>query len=139
MTVNDYLTWAEKERNRKISSGYYAGTPTPLFVKDSYEYGPDAWGFNPDNWNGGDILRRWFVDVWKPDILLADYIIRYYRVDNQTTIYILGKNEWFEISWYKNRGRTESIKRNGQYIDLDDYIRLCNYLGIVLKEGSKYV
>lgn len=135
MTVNDYLAWAEKERNRMVTGGHYASAPEPLFIKDTFEPGyPEYWEFNPDNWNGGDILRRWIVNSWEPSIRLADYAVMYYWIDDYTTVYFLGKNEWFEIRWYKNRGRTESIRYNGRYIDLDDYIRLCNYLGLILED-----
>jgi len=131
MTVKDYLTWYEKEKERMIASGHYGSKPRPLFLKeldDPEEY----WVFNRDNWNGGDILRRWFYRYWSPDITLADYIIKYYWIDDQTTIYILGENEWYEISWYKDRGKTEKIERNGHSIELGEYINLCNYLGIKL-------
>lgn len=135
MTVNEYIAWSEKYRSRLIESGYFRSKPEPLFIRDHFDdYYPAYLEFNPDNWNGGDILRKWLVEVWTPDLQLKDYQIKYYWVDDQTTIYILGENEWFEISWYKNRGRTESIKLNGRYIDLDDYVRLCTYIGITLED-----
>lgn len=133
MTIKDYLTWAEKLKERMIASGHYGSEPTPLFLKETDDP-EEYWVFNRDNWNGGDILRKWFYNDWNQKIHFHDYIIKYYWIDDQTTIYILGENEWYEISWYKNRGRTEEIKRNGHDIELGEYIDLCNYLGIVLED-----
>lgn len=132
MTVHDYLKWAAANRVKLIASGNFSSDPEPLFSANTCD--PDYWEFNPGNWNGGDILRRWLVDVWTPDTCFADYLIKYYWDSDQTTIYILGENEWFEISWYKNRGCTERIKRNGYDVELGEYIRLCNCLGITLND-----
>lgn len=134
ITIKDYMDWYAKKKEEMIASGHYASEPTFLFSKEYAEDSDDWYMFNPHNWNGGDILRRWFVKYWTPDLRLADYDIKYYWVDDQTTIYIFGGNEWFEISWYKSRGRTERIKHNGQDIYIDEYVRLCNYLGITLDE-----
>lgn len=133
-TIKDYLDWYAKRKEEMVASGFYKSEPTFLFKKDCMEDSDDWYRFDPDNWNGGDILRRWLVEHWTPDLCLADYEIKYYWVDDQTTIYILGEYEWFEISWYKSRGRTETIMHNGHDIYIDDYVRLCNYLGITLDE-----
>lgn len=130
-TVKDYLDWYAKRKEKMVASGFYKSEPTFLFTKDPDDP-DDYYQFTPDNWNGGDILRKFLLNNWFHDIHTTDYTIKYYWVDDQTTIYIFGENEWFEISWYKSRGRTERIKHNGQDIYIDDYIRLCNYLGITL-------
>lgn len=133
-TIKDYLEWYAKKKEEMLASGFYKSEPTFLFDKECEEDPEDWYRFNPKNWNGGDILRKFLLNNWFHDIHTTDYTIKYYWVDNQTTIYIFGENEWFEISWYKSRGCTETIKHNGEYIYIDDYVRLCNCLGITLDE-----
>lgn len=126
ITINDYIKWYDNEKRKMLDSGHFRSEPTFLFKYDEYS---DEWIFNPDNWNGGDILRRATINLNKAN---EYYEIKYYRIDDQTTIFIFSSTSWYEISWYKNRGRTDIIKMNGEPIYLEDYINLCNSLNITL-------
>lgn len=132
ITTIDYLSWFDNKKKEMIASGRYGSEPDFLFKEDSDEF-PERWGFNTNNWNGGDILRRFLIDHFWEDLHLKGYNVTYYLIDNQTTIFMLGDSEFYEISWYKSRGRTEKINKNGMPIDLEDYLDLCNKLGVELK------
>lgn len=87
-TIKDYLDWYTKQKDDMLASGFYKSEPTFLFDKE-YDDDPDDWyQFTPENWNGGDILRRWLIEHRFHYPQLADYDIKYYWVDDQTTVYI---------------------------------------------------
>lgn len=129
ITITEYIEWYENEKKRMLISGQYKSMPTFLFkqMDDS-----DDWIFNPDNWNGGDILRHGLLYILYNEKHINSYEIKFFQHDNQTTIFIFTSNEWYEINWYKSRGRTDIIKKNGETIYLDEYIDLCNALNITL-------
>lgn len=110
-----------------LDSGKYGSEPKFLF-KLFY----DDWIFNDDNWNGGDILRQGLLNILDEEKRVNSHEIKYYHYDGQTTILILTSENWYEVSWYKNRGRTDIIRMNGEPIYLYDYIDLCNSLNITL-------
>lgn len=128
ITRNDYIEWYKNEKRKMLESCHYGSEPTFLFKP--LEYDPDEWIFNPDNWNGGDILRRF---LYYNDNDITEFEIKYYFIDDQHTFFIFTRNNFYEITWYKSRGRTDSVKMNGEPISLDDYIDLCNKLNITLK------
>ena len=132
ITTIDYISWFDNKKKEMIASGRYLSEIKFLFKEDSDEF-PEFWEFNTDNWNGGDILRHFLVDHFWEDINLDGYEVRYYLINDQTTVFILGDSEFYEISWYKSRGRTEKINKNGMPIDLEDYLELCNKLGVELR------
>lgn len=131
ITSNDYIQWYKKEKEKMLDSGRYGSEPTFLFNRIDAE--SDDWIFNINNWNGGDILRHFLYDNLYELTRIASFEIKYYVIDDQTTIFIFTPTNWYEISWYKSRGRTDIIKMNGEPIYLDDYIDLCNELNITLK------
>lgn len=131
ITLNEYLNWYENEYQRMKNDPHFASEPKFLFERT--EDDPIWWEFNPKNWNGGDILRHWLYKNWQEITIKGEYEIKFYWESDQSTVYILGKCEWFEVSWYKHRGNTETIKRNGQLISLDEYIEICNKLGVELE------
>lgn len=130
ITVKDYLEWYENQKMYMILSGNFGSIPRFLFkqIEDT-----DDWIFNPDNWNGGDILRHGLLYFIYDGKRIDSYEIKFFRHDDQTTVFIFSSSDWYEISWYKSRGRTDIIKMNGEPIYLDDYINLCNELNITLK------
>lgn len=128
ITSNDYIRWYKNEKKKMLDSGRYRSEPTFLFRLDDWDR-----PFNPDNWNGGDILRHFLYDNFYEVTQIGPFEIKYYIIDDQTTVFIFTPKNFYEISWYKNRGRTDIIKMNGEPICLDDYIDLCNALNITLK------
>ena len=127
ITKKDYIEWYENEKRKMINSGRYKTSPRFLF---SHEY--DDWMFNKFNWNGGDILRNFLIDNLDELNNIKVLDIKYYYHEDQTTIFMFTSEKWYEISWYKDRGRTDIIKMNGKPIYLEDYIDLCNLLNINL-------
>lgn len=131
ITSNDYIQWYKNEKRKMLDSGIYKSEPTFLFKP--LEYDPTEWIFNPDNWNGGDILRHFLYDNFYELTQITSFEIKPYIYEDQTTIFIFTAKNWYEISWYKSRGRTDIIKMNGDPIYLEDYIDLCNALNITIK------
>ena len=131
ITTIDYISWFNNKKKEMIASRRYLSEIKFLFKEDRDEVS-ELWEFNTDNWNGGDILRHFLVDHFWEDLNLDGYEMRYYLINDQTTVFILGDSEFYEISWYKSRGRTEKINKNGMSIDLEDYLELCNKLGVEL-------
>lgn len=130
ITSNDYIRWYENKKKEMLNSSMFGSEPTFLFTRtDDWEY---DMVFNPKNWNGGDILRRGLLKLLDERRNVEPYEIKYFCIEEQTTIFLFAATKWYEISWYKNRGCTESIKMNGEPIYLEDYIDLCNSLGISL-------
>lgn len=132
ITITEYIQWYGERKKEMIASGRYASEPTFLF-KQVDEEDPTEWIFNLDNWNGGDILRHFFRDDYSKLSDELPYEIKYYVYEGQTTIFIFTPKDWYEISWYKSRGRTDIVKKNGERIYLDEYIELCNLLNVTLK------
>lgn len=131
ITISDYLKWYDLEYERMMKSGHFASKPVFLFERTDDT--PEYWEFNRDNWNGGDIIRRWLYEHWQEVERVGNYTIKFYWDSDQSTVFLFADNEWFEFSWYKQRGRTEKIERNGHPIDLGDYIALCNVLRLELE------
>ena len=127
-TPQEYLDWVKEETDRKMRTGLYKSPIKPLFKveeEDKVE-DPEWWIFDEENWNGGDILRHLLVN--HPNRLVPSIIWFYYICDGQTYIFLFKENSFYEISWYKDRGRTEKILMNGSPITLLDYINLYNEL-----------
>ena len=130
ITIDNYLAWYRAKKIEMIKSGNFASEPKCLFKLDDFG---EEWIFNPDNWNGGDILRHGLLDILYDGKSIESHEIKYFCHDDITTIFIFKDNDFYEISWYKQRGRTYIIKKNGEPIYLDEYIELCNELNITLK------
>lgn len=130
ITIGNYLDWYKTKQIAMINSGNFGSTPTFLF--NPLDDDPTEWVFNPRNWNGGDILRRGLMKIFDLGESIDGYEIKYFIHSDQTTIFIFTDTDWYEISWYKSRGRTDSIKKNGDPIYIDEYIDLCNALNITL-------
>mgnify|MGYP003300883697 CR=1 FL=1 len=128
ITINDYLEWYKEKKIDMLNSGNFRSEPKPLFIR--LDFYVDEWIFNPDNWNGGDILRHGLLNILDEGKSIDGYEIKYFWHNGQTTFLIFKDNDWYEISWYKSRGRTDTIKKNGEPIYLDEYIDLCNELNI---------
>jgi hypothetical protein len=133
ITISEYIEWYKKQKREMLESGSYGSEPKFLFKPLYPDDDPSEWRFDPDNWNGGDILRHYFYDNVYESTNIDLLEIKYYWINDQTTIFIFSPEDFYEISWYKNRGRTESIKMNGNPIYIDEYIDLCNKLNVPLK------
>ena len=127
--VEEYKRWCDLQKSEKVKSGLYKSPIKLLFAPRE----PDLeFVFTPDNWNGGDILRHFLTEHFDENTLINNLCLYYYLIDDQRTVLILGVDSWYEISWYKNRGQTEIIRKNGEFITLEEYIELCNKLGVEL-------
>lgn len=133
ITKKDYIEWYENEKRKMINAGRYKSNPRFLF---RHEF--NDWIFNKFNWNGGDILRNFLIDNLDELNNIKVLDIKYYYHEDQTTIFMFASEKWYEISWYKDRGRTDIIKMNGKPIYLEDYIDLCNLLNINLNHYMIY-
>ena len=124
LTKETFIQGFKKHKETLEATGCYKSPIRFIFNLDvnSYQYEE----FEEDNWNGYDILRSLLLANWGKQSNL--YHIYYYRICDQTTIFLMGAHYFYEISWYKSRGQTEKIYRDGMGIDIDDYINLYNYL-----------
>lgn len=135
---------------RKSQQKSHYGSPAQSMFVDGV--------FSSDNWNGGDgIIRQYFYDnVWmetKVDNIdftyenthfWGDIIINHtwYEDQNYVTITFAGSFEKdgnlqlddyeFEhvayLTWYKSRGRTESVKFDGRPMTEGEYLFVLNAL-----------
>lgn len=131
ITKQQYIDYADSERKRMTESGCFASTPEFLFVWDE---DLSDWIVNPNNWNGCDILRRYLYSEPQsiPGIDIKEYVI-----DDQTHIFIFTSGSFYEISWYKCRGKTDYIRKDGEPITMDEYLDICNRLGVKLDTGRE--
>lgn len=120
--------------------------------------------FNEHNWNGGEAVIRQFtgeLDWCEGKFYNKDYSIRkhnkgiegklictysfkedynYVQITNHYyKWYINDETEWlfdqYLIMWYKNRGTTAMILKNGKPIKLKQYVKLLN---IIEATGFKF-
>lgn len=137
---NELVKYAKQEDSP------YVSIPEPLFIGVK---------FNPDNWNGGDDIIRQFTDYLKNEgryarefdweYMSGDFISNYNWFNDQNyiniTLHIYDEriNKWilesYLITYYKNRGKTEAIYKNGKLITLDEYIEILN---IIESTGFKF-
>lgn len=124
-------------RYKKLNKNPDNDLPNKLFheVKDDYEENVYI-VFNKDNWNSGQDLLRYFL------LFIYDYNLKNHIIyENKIDIHILFKddtwtgviidrdnNDVYYISWYKSRGRTDKILKNGEPITLDEYLEILNIL-----------
>lgn len=126
ITQKEYLDYFELEKERMMKSGHFSSEPTFLFKYDPYF---EEFVFDPDNWNGCDVLRRY---LYKNDYEISKFEIKCYFINDSTYIFIFTPKSFYEISWYKSRGRTDYIRKDGDLITLDEYIEICNELNVKL-------
>ena len=113
--------------------------PVMLFKYVDYD---EEYIFNDDNWNGCDLLRKFLLEeVYSKGVKIKKNIGATHLTcdccpeDDDWTAYILLEKsvnmyDLYTLSWYKRRGRTESILKNGKPISLTDYVNLLNLLKI---------
>lgn len=118
ITKDQYLSYAAKEIERMKNDVHFASEPKPLFVDEK---------FNKENWNGVDVLRR-FLYFYGYEGCNESIKTFYYLSDGQHYIFVHNDNDFYIISWYKSRGKTDYIGKNGHLVDLDEYIELVNIL-----------
>ena len=133
----EYIDWYfNTEKPKMLSSGCFGSEPIFLFNhpdEEKFNDDFDYWEFNNKNWNGGDILRCFLYKSWYEDVSIEGLEIKRYRVDDTWYVFLFTKDSFYTIEWYKSRGRTDFIRKNGYDITLKEYIELCNILGVELK------
>ena len=131
ITKQQYIDYFTAERERMMKSGYFTSVPEFLFVQDE---DLSDWIFNHNNWNGCDILRRYLYNEPQP---IQGIDIKEYRVDDTTYIFIFTSSSFYEIAWYKSRGKTDYIRKDGETITMDEYLDICNMLGVKLGRDNE--
>lgn len=126
MTAKLFLECAKQHKLKLEAAGLYKSEIKELFLPPEDESFIDDftyYEFNPENWNAFNPLRKLLYDKWD-EIKIPNYEVRFYIYDNQKYIFIFGDRDFYEISWYKDRGKTEKINMNGEPINLSDYLDL---------------
>ena len=135
----------QKRQEEFRNTSYYASQPQPLFIDER---------FNPDNWNGGDDVIRGILrdlywnhyvteldDVNRKDTDFVVYISSFSH-DDYTLYTIITKEvdlygyvdvHSYVVWWYKNRGNTEGLVKDGRYMTEDEYVHLLNILTRVMQ------
>lgn len=96
----------------------------------------NEWVFSKDNWN--DPILAPLRDLARDRKTCADHgLVRYYDSDIETNGFLVHPNRdyapYYLMTWYKDRGQTETFERSGTPIKLDEYVEL---IGDLLDEGA---
>lgn len=105
--------------------------------------------FNRDNWNSGQaFIRTFLLGLWntgnrkatksiptEEDTIVITAKISCCADDWWGYIIVESENDFkpsdvYLVSWYKSHGSTDMIQKNGEDIDLDDYLKLLNLLDL---------
>lgn len=125
MTCEEYYALFLKDKERMEATGFYLSPIKFLFNVDN-EIAMEDWTFNDNNWNGCDVIRRYLVEHWYEPPIISKYAIYNYYVDDDWYVIIAGEYHFYIINWYKDRGHTSSIIKDGQPITFGEYIELYN-------------
>jgi len=144
-TCESFLKYSKEKRNDFKKNYPTSDKPKKLFkllgsCKKNYE----DYIFSEKNWNDTDILREYIEE--KMESTGCRYITSYHKgtyayifftcaddIKHATIVVMKSRlHDTYEISWYKNRGRTSSITKNGRLISLPDYVGLLN----IINEGN---
>lgn len=133
------------KRERAKADPRYGDDPAPMFDK----YG----AFTPDNWaSSQSLIRKFFeyypiynktIEIAELDLYYELMLIQYTRHNDQHYIQITlladadGSEscDHYLITWYKSRGRTERIYKNGKLIRIGEYADLCNIFFAAIKNN----
>ena len=136
-------------RQKRLKSPNFVSEPQPLFVNGK---------FNLDNWNGGDDIIRNFtysLELDNPQLLEFEeddinytILCDYHWIEDMKYIVITVVRDCYDsngdvieyvdvyvIIYYKNRGTTDYIYKNGKLISEDEYIELLN---LIERGGYKF-
>ena len=95
--------------------------------------------FNTDNWNGRDSVIRQFLMAIETYDIPRDYSVSVlgcpvsitcnltYDDDDRLATVNVDKDVYY-FGWYKNRGKTDCAKKNGNDMTEKDYVVLLNIL-----------
>lgn len=148
MITKEYLKELVAKRLNEATKPHscYGSVPKALFKEDGT--------FNTENWNGGDAIIRKLVYALEDDFdnsyckdfdltlnnreFSGELIISFNRYNDSSYIQIAVN--WYEylnsetttatttdlyyIEYYKDRGKTDKIVKNGKLINLDEYVTL---------------
>jgi hypothetical protein len=130
MTVKEYVDYA-RQYMKEFAASVHRGSEPKFLFKEVYD---ECWEFDPNNWNGCDVLRRFLSrDVIASAEVINGLLVMYRWIDDTTHFIIFDREgNFYQVSWYKNRGRTEKIYMNDKPIEIDEYVELCNMLGVTL-------
>lgn len=145
MLEDRYTTYKKYFKEKNLSDS----DPEPLFTLDE-----DGW-FNESNWmSNQDLLRMYcnklldktgYYNFYITDRICSNTtsdvfnVNVYFVLDEEQKTFILfvtnemkaSINEFdavYSITWYKERGCTEAIRKNGCLINRDDYLTLLNII-----------
>lgn len=132
ITCKEYFDWYERAKRRMLDSGHYASEPTFLFIdREGITWGTPSdlqdWEFCPENWCGGDIVRNYIYEHLET-LQLPGYDCRWYHIDDEWRVFFFSDSHFYEIGWYKSRGRTDFIRKDGNPITMGEYVDLYNAL-----------
>lgn len=111
--------------------------------------------FNERNWAGGDAIIRQFADTFAFDgdsyckefeygNTYGDIIVSSTYFNDQSYYYITlrhveEESDWkitqYLVTFYKSRGKTDWISKDGKTINLDEYVELLN---VIEASGFKF-
>lgn len=149
-SLEDYVKY-EEEHIKKFDEENPNGSPAkPLFVPCGNKEDFESYAFSRDNWNGADVLRDYIYKSFelesctheqKFSMVLNDghydvaSINMFFCINEDArhaliVVSVEGRFDSYDIQWYKHRGRTDSITKNGYPVELEDYIYLLNILNI---------
>lgn len=145
-TVEDLRNTFIKKHQEKLNDRHYRDEIQPLFKEDG--------SFNRGNWSSfqDDIRSRLesseivccdnelHIECRKPDENNEDCTI----IINLDAFIVFSCDQWhviisiicdetedydsYIVSWYKSRGRTDMITKNGKPINIDEYVEALNKL-----------
>lgn len=117
MTNDDYKKLVSEHIDELKADEHVLDEPIPLFNDDGT--------FNPDNWNGLDLLRQYALRVYDGEI--NDYSVHCWTYsDNWYAVFNVDYNTSIFMRWYKSRGRTELITCNDHPCTINEYIYALN-------------
>lgn len=126
ITFKDYYSFYLKNKESLTASNIILEKePQFLFEYDGVH---EEWMFNFDNYNGCDILKNAFYN----NKISKHYDYRICKINNTTHIFIFIKSDVYEIS-YENKEQTHCITKNKKIISVDEYLNLCNMIGVNLE------
>ena len=152
-SVKEYINKLYSDQYERFMNEHpTSSVPVAMF---SYSSDEEESVFNPSNWNSGqDIIRHFLLAYY--DSSLPNHFDVYFNGNRVVGFIQYLDDEWYGdivvynkmdnvrssyfIKWYKNRGRTSMVLKNGEPITLEEYSDLivtlaqANLVNIVLSE-----
>lgn len=138
-TEKMYLIYAKRKRKEFKQKYPNSSKPRKLFRK----IGKKEYIFSNDNWNDSDLVRDFIVHnmeekgnrkIVEEKNGISFYI--FFSIENDVRYASIivydeeNSHDNYQFIWYKHRGQTDSILKNGRPIFLEEYVKLMNLLEI---------